>query len=371
MKILFCTNSFENVTNGPAKFANLLLQINSVIPETELRILTEDISIEQPGVYKINLSIPKLLRPAGMILRMFQYYKRAKRIYKQEYKFDVLVYNNAIISLYSAIASKNVIGFINDDNYVSAGLKLNIFRRHVLRSNLFFCFEWLAGRFLDKIVVNSDYLRNKIISVYHVKPEKIVKLYKAVEVKPERIIRNNPVPVILFVKNDFRRGGLQILANALRTLNKKFVCIIVGTPPSSDTEIKKWFNHPNLEIVLKGYQSQQAVYDLMRKADIFCVPSLREALGVSNIEAMRFGCSVVTTNTGGIPETTGHGACAWIVHPGDSIALANAIDTCLTNHIIRQKKIESAYVYSENFSVAKMIRNFLLILGDYERETHN
>ncbi len=31
MKILFCTNKFEEVSNGPAKFANLVLDINKLI----------------------------------------------------------------------------------------------------------------------------------------------------------------------------------------------------------------------------------------------------------------------------------------------------------------------------------------------------
>ena len=43
MKILFLTNSFRTTVNGPAKFANYLLEINQPCSAHEVRILTEDI----------------------------------------------------------------------------------------------------------------------------------------------------------------------------------------------------------------------------------------------------------------------------------------------------------------------------------------
>ncbi|MGB4930693.1 MAG: hypothetical protein WBP43_12015, partial [Chitinophagales bacterium] len=108
MKILFCTNAFEVVSNGPAKFAHLLLRLQDVYPDYEVRVLTEDIQKPIAGkVYKQNLNIPTVLKPAGMFLRMFQYHSAAMHIRKNGYPFDILIYNNAIIGLWSGIWFKN------------------------------------------------------------------------------------------------------------------------------------------------------------------------------------------------------------------------------------------------------------------------
>ncbi len=107
MKILFCTNTFETVANGPAKFANILLNLNNLHPQHEIRILTEDVVTPGDKVYKITVNIPQLLKFAGMFLRMFQYHHAAMRIRKTEYCFDAFVYNNAIVGLWSAVFFKN------------------------------------------------------------------------------------------------------------------------------------------------------------------------------------------------------------------------------------------------------------------------
>jgi hypothetical protein len=126
MKILFCTNAFENITNGPAKFANLILEINGLGAGHQVRVLTEDVAPERlPAlryVYRVQLRIPTVLKPLGQVLRMFQYYRRVKQI-AREYPFDVLVYNNAFTGLYAALRAEwPTVGMINDDNNLAATL---------------------------------------------------------------------------------------------------------------------------------------------------------------------------------------------------------------------------------------------------------
>lgn len=79
MKILVCTNSFEHVVNGPAKFANLILDINQLYPQHQVHILTEDIITERPHVHKVALRFPRLLKPLGQFLRMFIYHRYARK----------------------------------------------------------------------------------------------------------------------------------------------------------------------------------------------------------------------------------------------------------------------------------------------------
>ena len=81
MKILFCTNVFSQITNGPAKFANLLAK-NSKDENSnfEFRILTEDTDDSSIPVYKLNLKIR--IRLISQFTRMWKYYIASNEIKK-------------------------------------------------------------------------------------------------------------------------------------------------------------------------------------------------------------------------------------------------------------------------------------------------
>src|SRR5690606_28449475 len=100
-KILFCTNAFQNVTNGPAKFAQILA--SSELQDAEIRILTEDTNIlGSERIDKLSLHIPRWLRPFGQFIRMWKYY-RASVVISRSYNFDAVVYNNGLVGLLSLL----------------------------------------------------------------------------------------------------------------------------------------------------------------------------------------------------------------------------------------------------------------------------
>lgn len=363
MKILFCTNAFETVSNGPAKFSHLLLQINTLFPGHEIRILTEDCTAASANVFKLELNIPRWLKPAGMFLRMFQYHRRAMEIRKNEFPFDTLVYNNAIVAVWSGWRFHNTIGFINDDNNASASWRKAFFQLQFTRNHIFFLVEKLATKVTRKTVVNSDYLLHYLKARYHIPSGKIFRLYKAIEFQPQPLRKQNPVPSVLFVKNDYIRGGLFDLIAALKSLRRPCRLIIAGTPASASQSILAACNDSLLEVTIAGIIPQNQVYQLMQQADIFCVPSYKEALGVANIEAMAHGCSVISTRVGGIPEVMDQGACGWLADAGDVAGLADAITDCLENEAIREQKKNHAYTYIQRFSLSNMLNELMGILS--------
>lgn len=68
-----------------------------------------------------------------------------------------------------------------------------------------------------------------------------------------------------------------------------------------------------------GYQSQ--VFEPLAAMDLFLFPSLKEAMGISVVEALAMGLPVVSTNVGGLPEvvTSEVGS---LVPPEDAEAMA-------------------------------------------------
>jgi len=363
MKILMCTNAFAHVTNGPAKFAQLLLQLNTLYPQHEVRVLTEDTPGQIPDkVYQVKLWIPRMFKPLGMFLRMFQYHNSAMRI-RKEYPFDILIYNNAIVSLWSALNFKKVVGFINDDNHLQVKWLSDIARFRLHRAHIFWITERLACRWCKTIVVNSNYLYEEIQRMHHPRDGKLQLMYKAIEIIPESHTRNNAIPVVLFAKNDYHRGGLFILLEALKILDQPVVLQVVGPPEEAKALIENALTTSKIQLEFYGMVPQQKLYDLMRKADIFCVPALREALGVANMEALALGCTIVSTRTGGIPEVLEDGAGGWLAKPGDTESLASCIREALDNPALRAQKNAQGILSLQRFTVDAVFNRLMAILN--------
>lgn len=364
MKILFCTNAYEKVINGPAKFAHLLQLLPERFPEHQVHILTEDVgNMHDDTVHPVELNIPAILKPAGMFIRMFSYYREALRIKKNSFDWDILIFNNAIVSLRSACSKYKVIGFINDDNNASVSWSTLILPWKFSRQHIFFLTEWLATKWCSRIVVNSDYLKSYLEKRYKVEPGKIVRLYKGVELTAQSTKRYNAIPKILFVKNDYKRGGLFELIEALQLLPYPVELHVAGVPENAFKIIEDACNSTNIQLHQHGIITQEAVYSLMREADIFSVPSKKEALGVANIEAILMGCAVVTTQVGGIPEVMGNGTFATLVPPNNTKALADALDNNLQDKLSAENRTLTGQQYLQSFSLNNLLENFASILN--------
>ena len=74
-----------------------------------------------------------------------------------------------------------------------------------------------------------------------------------------------------------------------------------------------------------GYLDAPAKDAALRRAHVFVMPSRSEGLPVALLEAMAYGCSIVATRAGGIPEVVTDGETAVLVEPGDAGALARAL----------------------------------------------
>jgi len=59
--------------------------------------------------------------------------------------------------------------------------------------------------------------------------------------------------------------------------------------------------------------------------DIFVFPTQMEAFGLVNLEAMYFGCAVISTYEGAIPEVVINGETGYLVNKNDSVDLSNKL----------------------------------------------
>jgi glycosyltransferase involved in cell wall biosynthesis len=93
-----------------------------------------------------------------------------------------------------------------------------------------------------------------------------------------------------------------------------------GEPPAAARELAA-----SADVRLVGYLDAGAKDAALRRAHVFVMPSRSEGLPVALLEAMAYGCAIVATRVGGIPEVVSDDVTAVLVEPGDAGALARAL----------------------------------------------
>jgi glycosyltransferase involved in cell wall biosynthesis len=91
--------------------------------------------------------------------------------------------------------------------------------------------------------------------------------------------------------------------------------------------------------------------------DIAVLPSLREAQGISILEAMARGKPVIASGVGGVPEVITDGVDGLLVPPADPQALVGAITRLARDPELRRRLAEAGYrTVVERFSIDSMVR---------------
>lgn len=87
------------------------------------------------------------------------------------------------------------------------------------------------------------------------------------------------------------------------------------------------------------------------QCDIYLQPSLIESLGLSVLDAMRYGKPCIVANTGGLPETICEGKSGWVVDVNDVEEMACRIEMLAKDKTLRESMGQQARkMYEERFS---------------------
>lgn len=372
MKILFCSNVSQHGFVGPARFTEAILKINDDFESFhEIRILTDDIEADNFPFFKLNYPMLQKLQILDFVFKGWAFYKCIKNIQK-EFDPDVVIFGNAMYGLITKIffpRNKVIAGMVNDYNI--AGLNYQNFLKTEGGRGLFplMLAEYLSVRNHDVVFVCSFYLKN-LLSVKYRLSKNVNLLYQSVNIEKIPFALRNfdkvNIVKILFVKNRFKTGGLEDLANALLLIPRvNFLLTVIGPYQKNESEILQLFEaHKNTKVIFMGPVSQELVMKEMQSHHILCVPSRKEGQGLANIEGMASGLSIVTSCVGGIPEVVDGGHNGWMCLPENPESLANCLSECIhMDNVERQRIAQKARKFVEdNFNYPLMLNKMLIIL---------
>lgn len=233
-----------------------------------------------------------------------------------------------------------------------------------------------------KIITISQASKDDIIKLYGVEPEKIAVIYPGIknnvsltphiypmnELKTKYDISDN---FLLFV------GTLQPRKNITRIIEAFSKIIKQKKENDEDLQLviigrKGWHYDEILAAPEKyGVKDQVKFLDFVpdedlalfyRHAKAFVWPSLYEGFGLPVLEAMKFGCPVITSKVSSLPEAGGDAAL--YVDPENTEEIKTAIEKVLTDKKLRDEMTEKGKKQVAKFSWKKAATETLQVLED-------
>src|SRR4029453_14864258 len=200
------------------------------------------------------------------------------------------------------------------------------------------------------VAAETDYSRELLCQRCPDSTRKIYRVYNGIDLEFFSVpfpSTANPVPRILSVGRLVAFKGFENLIDACGGLARgglDFTCEIIGDGPLRD-DLQEKIDTLKLSprVKLLGSLSQGAVIEKLRVADIFALASVTDRQGASDvfptviIEGMAVARPVVSTRLAGIPELVSHGETGLLVAPGDTSALAQALEKLIRNPGLRSR----------------------------------
>ncbi|HCP92237.1 MAG TPA: hypothetical protein DIT76_09385 [Spartobacteria bacterium] len=226
------------------------------------------------------------------------------------------------------------------------------------------------------VAAETDYSRELLCQRCPDSAAKIHRIYNGIDLEwfPSPLpAKQNPVPRILSVGRLVAFKGFEDLIDACAELTRRsldFTCEIVGDGPLREN-LQAKIDKLNLSsrIALLGSLSQGAIFEKLRAADIFALASVVDRQGGSDVfptvilEAMSAARPVVSTQLAGIPESVVHDKTGLLVPPGDTAALADALEQLIRNPALRLRYGQAGRARMEqHFEIKKTIVPLLQLL---------
>lgn len=364
MKLLLFAQQFKDRWSGLGTYARSLVlglserghEVTLAAPEEQCETV-EGISLRPMRFRPWNLT-PFSIRRMG---------REFRRVFKDAAEFDLCHLLDAReAALLTATDSPPLVGTVHDSyalDWKVAGPLRGIYSDRRLRG---LYYAWLrrlesrAYRRLSLLIANSRHVADAAQSGYGLSGERIRVVELGLPTEPDALPADLPGdPSILFVGAGYERKGLSILMRALAGLQADLPGIhlhVVG----GDRRLPRFRTLAETldiseAVTFFGPRPNSEIRSLMAGADIYAMPSLTEAVGLTYLEAARAGTPVIATARGGIGEYLPDGEAAILVPPGDVQALSDALRRMATEEGLSTRLAERGGAAAREFTVEAMV----------------
>ncbi len=223
----------------------------------------------------------------------------------------------------------------------------------------------------DALVVIGSYWRAFMEDVLRVDPDRLHVIPNGVpdpQPAPGGGEREGGAPRILCLGRLSERKGSGVLIQALA--DPRLEVMGVEACLAGDGDVGRYRDLAGelglgRRAALPGWVDAGRAQALLRRADIFVLPSRHEGLPVAIIEAMAHGRAVVATPVGAVPDAITHGVTGLLVPPDEPAVLADALAALARDADLRSRLGEAARArYRARFAIGATARRFLRLYAE-------
>lgn len=237
--------------------------------------------------------------------------------------------------------------------------------------------EWLCAKLCDKVITinHDDFNMMKKLSAKNtvyingvgVNTEKFHHVTINRNEYRESIGITAEQKMVLAVGEISKRKNQKVIVEALSKLNDSYVFVICGkvmTDNVTYNELLEMVGRLHVNLKFLGFRLD--VPEILKCADVFVLPSLREGLCFAGVEALASGIPVVGSNVKGIKDFIVEGETGYLSNPYDADMFAQKIElasNCERRKKMEKKCIEKAEEFSASVSHEQMMTIYKEILG--------
>jgi glycosyltransferase involved in cell wall biosynthesis len=220
--------------------------------------------------------------------------------------------------------------------------------------------------YYSKIICVSEFDRLSAIKNHIAPARKLITIHNGIDYQKISFLKRNeaqekllgktsPLVIGTIAEWTKNKGLFYFLEALLKIKNKNFDVVLIGSGQNPDKEKMYDFvkNHNLKNIHLIEWIPNAVSY--LKAFDIFVLPSLKEGLPYTLLEAGLAELPVISTKVGGIPEIIGHDE-GILVNAGDSDVLAEKIEELINNP--EKRKLMATALWHKiigEFSLEKML----------------
>lgn len=162
--------------------------------------------------------------------------------------------------------------------------------------------------------------------------------------------------ILLFAGRLIDVKNIPVLLQAYKHLKEQYYLVIVGDGEKKK-ELQDLCKQLNIDVLFTGQQEGDDLYSWYKAADIFILPSYREAFGSVTNEALLAGCMCVISKHAGSSCLIEEGVNGYTFNPYSADDLIQCIEKCKCNPAIsnHDSKMQVSFIERMNNLISRLI----------------
>lgn len=232
--------------------------------------------------------------------------------------------------------------------------------------------ETFSAGIQQRIIAVSNYDKQSALANKICPPHKITVIHNGVneadynflpKEKAQGLLKLDPqYKYFGTIASFYKAKGYNYLLEAVKMLRAESPTFLethrfvwIGEGPELEAS-KKYINENNLANYIKIIRPTDQDWQFFKAFDYFVLPSVKEGLPYSLLEAGLARVPVISTEVGGIPEIITDKHTGYLIAPANPLALKNTLLELSHKHALTQDLAEKNYTnIKENFSLTKTI----------------